>query len=356
LDSAPKISRYKHMRLKTNTYNFAKIPRVGQRISCNTYLNLSASRATMEHQDTERLIPSEASLATDGSQSADRPYVWWGVLGTIAFALLAIAIIVAIPAAILVPLVYFAQRSSAQRDCPATQTGCGFVGNSDLYGLGIRAGIYLQWISSIIVNHFLSSQIKNYAATNIVFGFAVCVALLILTLRGDCTYIAEVIVLMFMFWGGIYPLVDIAGTQASSPGLKYGWYLLGFPMYLFTCWFWIRLAAGSGYHYALTPCGTSFFLFKQVHQHHFVIASRFMAFFCFWAPWGTLIQGYMSRIFSRAGYPKLSTVVSLLTPVGIGVMIISSVRFGMQFMLWDILKFFGKEPKNMSESKILDQM
>lgn len=241
-------------------------------------------------------------------------------------------------------------------DCPAAQTRCGFAGNSDLYGLGIRVGIYLQWISSIIVNHFLSSQIKNYAATNIVFGFAICVALLILTFRDDCTYIAEVIVLMFMFWGGIYPLVEIAGTQASSSGLHYGWYFLGIPMYLFTCWFWIRLAAGSGYHYALTPCGTSFFLVGKVHQHHFIIASKFMAFFCFWAPWGTLVQYSMSRMFSRVGYSKLSNTVTWLTPVGIGMVVMVSARLAMEIMFWDIPKIFGKDLKNILESRILDQM
>lgn len=34
----------------------------------------------------------------------------------------------------------------------------GFMGNTDLYGLGIRTGVYLQWGSSLLANNFLSSS------------------------------------------------------------------------------------------------------------------------------------------------------------------------------------------------------
>lgn len=27
---------------------------------------------------------------------------------------------------------------------------CGFVGNSDFYGLGIRVGVFLQWLASLV--------------------------------------------------------------------------------------------------------------------------------------------------------------------------------------------------------------
>jgi hypothetical protein len=50
----------------------------------------------------------------------------------------------------------------------ATASVCGFSGNSDVYGLGVRLGTYLQWLSSIIALN-LSREEANF-----MYGMNVC--------------------------------------------------------------------------------------------------------------------------------------------------------------------------------------
>ena len=58
----------------------------------------------------------------------------------------------------------------------AQQACLGLQGNPDLYGLGIRIGIYLQWISSLLTNVFLPSSVSDSLDTNSIFLFAVFIA------------------------------------------------------------------------------------------------------------------------------------------------------------------------------------
>lgn len=55
---------------------------------------------------------------------------------------------------------------------------CGkdFEGNSDAHGLGIRIGVYLLWISSIIANPALPKARINFSQAHLVFSLAIIVA------------------------------------------------------------------------------------------------------------------------------------------------------------------------------------
>jgi hypothetical protein len=53
---------------------------------------------------------------------------------------------------------------------------CGFQGNPDLYGLGIRLGIYLQAIATILTNAFVSEAVSDYRDNNTIFLFALLIA------------------------------------------------------------------------------------------------------------------------------------------------------------------------------------
>lgn len=50
---------------------------------------------------------------------------------------------------------YGVRRHSSPEQCSDRYTDRGFVGNPDFYGLGIRIGIYLQWLGSLMANAFL---------------------------------------------------------------------------------------------------------------------------------------------------------------------------------------------------------
>src|SRR4051812_25170410 len=53
----------------------------------------------------------------------------------------------------------------------------GFEGNPDLYGLGIRVGVYLQWFSGIIAHSFHADSVPDLLGTNTIFLMALFTAL-----------------------------------------------------------------------------------------------------------------------------------------------------------------------------------
>ena len=78
----------------------------------------------------------------------------------------------------------------------------GFIGNQDLYGLGNRMGLYLQWITAFVVNNTLPYQRKPLRVIYLAYALAVAVATYALTLTGICTFTAEIEVLYWTYWGG----------------------------------------------------------------------------------------------------------------------------------------------------------
>ena len=53
----------------------------------------------------------------------------------------------------------------------------GFAGNSDLYGLRIRFGIYLQGVSSLLSNVLLPNGVSDSLDANSIFLFALFIAI-----------------------------------------------------------------------------------------------------------------------------------------------------------------------------------
>ena len=186
-------------------------------------------------------------------------------------------------------LVHFAENNhQVNSGCSERVSGIGFVGNADFYGLGIRLGVYLQWIAQFLANCFLSAEWKSILGASIVFALALTIAVLLLTFEHECTFTAEIIVILFIFWGGLIvsyygsPIVDhmrgplpdrrFVGTNAATaPPL-----LL---MQIFSLWFWIRLATAGEIDYAPTPGGTFYFLLDRVSARSKPPA-RFMIFLC----------------------------------------------------------------------------
>jgi hypothetical protein len=59
---------------------------------------------------------------------------------------------------------------------------CGFRGDENTYGLGIRIGVYLQWISSTIAYNFLPQEAVNMRIFNTSFQIANFAGLLYITI------------------------------------------------------------------------------------------------------------------------------------------------------------------------------
>lgn len=90
---------------------------------------------------------------------------------------------------------------------------CGFKGNSDIYGLGIRLGIYLQWITSKVAVYFHLEGSNDLSAAYFIFSIALQLALYVLTFQHD-TYTIEAVIIFYIYYGG---LLSVNGYRKRYP-------------------------------------------------------------------------------------------------------------------------------------------
>src|SRR5437762_10029993 len=88
---------------------------------------------------------------------------------------------IGLPAALLATLATIAQ--GAHRDpslctwrSPRRELAGGFVGNPDFYGLGIRLGVYMQWLASLIAYASLLRERRSLAAGYAIFSLSFAIA------------------------------------------------------------------------------------------------------------------------------------------------------------------------------------
>ena len=89
----------------------------------------------------------------------------------------------------------------------------GFRGNSDYYGIGIRIGLYLQWMALLLGNTFLPNVQKELKTIYLVFSVAICCATVITTFVRSCTFSIEIQILYWMYLGGY---VCVFGTSPEK--------------------------------------------------------------------------------------------------------------------------------------------
>lgn len=159
----------------------------------------------------------------------------------------------------------------------------GFIGNSDFYGLGIRLGIYLQWLASLIANPLLRGERASLAGAYLIFSLALAVAVLLLAFRRECAFTAEIIVILNIFWGGtllvMVPFVQLL-ADIRTTGLALALIPLVLSMLPVSTWFWLRLALYGEVDFVQTNGGTSFFLLARVTPNHLQGVSFLMAAVC----------------------------------------------------------------------------
>ena len=102
------------------------------------------------------------------------------------------------------------------------QTGpppsCVFDGNPDFYGLGIRIGIYLQWIIAYLANHFLREAVDSNLETNTIFLLALFIATAVTT-ADNTVQTAELVVLLHLCFGFLFSILSIWGHRTGSADL-----------------------------------------------------------------------------------------------------------------------------------------
>lgn len=103
---------------------------------------------------------------------------------------------------------------------------CGFVGDDNTYGLGIRIGIYFQWITSSIAYNFVPEEAVTMRGVNNCFQAAMFAGLLFITItKGPELYAVEAFMMLIFCMGGVCsgdnPEVGEAGKEKSK---KYAYF------------------------------------------------------------------------------------------------------------------------------------
>ena len=145
--------------------------------------------------------------------------------------------------------IYIRQASQSEQ--------CGFQGNSDLYGVGIRVGYYTQALAAWLANFFVLSEAKSLRPTNILFMFAIFIALIWISHTPSQTYAIEAFLLLQL----LLAIWFIAAKEKSRWSVKY-WPLspsqtiireaVAVGILTYNLWFWWR---GLDL-FRQTPCGT----------------------------------------------------------------------------------------------------
>lgn len=110
------------------------------------------------------------------------------------------------------------EYTSARRAAHATRLPhpiCGIDGNADFYGLGIRVGIYLQWISSLLANRYVPEAIRNLLITNTIFLLAVAIAAAQATATRDLRK-AESLALQHLCFGFLFTVLTVWGFRIRA--------------------------------------------------------------------------------------------------------------------------------------------
>jgi hypothetical protein len=157
-----------------------------------------------------------------------------------------------------------------------------------MYGLGLRLGIYLQWLACNLSLTFVAHPEKDLPDASLVYSFAIALAIVLVTFQDTCVYFVEAFMLINIAFGGTLQL-DLTKWEKGSwrrPALLL-FYLVVFP---YSCWFWRQ---GMQKHFRDTPCGTQLFLFGRISGGHVHIALN--VFFAI-SVISTVVIGYSSIV------------------------------------------------------------
>lgn len=183
------------------------------------------------------------------------------------------------------------------RAASADDTKCGYEGNSDIYGLGIRVGIYLQWFATWLSTAFVPEEMLGTTVANSIFLIAISVATLILCSSASANPVTDMFIMLTIFAVSVYFLYSISWLgrhfgpsstrnfdfEDSSAVGEFIKVVLAMCMASISIWFWFR-----GIHnFSATPCGSFTFVFAKLSifgrvRVMYQVFSCFSLFVCVW--------------------------------------------------------------------------
>jgi len=143
---------------------------------------------------------------------------------------------------------------------------CSFTGDDNTYGLGIRTGIYLQWLTSVIA--FTTGppgEIESIRGANNAFQIAMLAGLMYTTVS-RLPYAAEIYIELLLCMGGIcasagFPRTELAAGATTAGDLLR--LILTTSICAYGCWFTF---AGMDQHMTPPPpsCHVYIFFFSRL--------------------------------------------------------------------------------------------
>ena len=185
-----------------------------------------------------------------------------------------------------------------RQNAPRSTGRCVLIGNSDLYGLGIRLGVYFQLLSTLLANHFLPEALREAWDANSIFLISIFVAVLKSTVIVNNLTAPEAFVMLQMLFAVLIAVYHIGQSSkwvlfevctfflqgAVEPGL--GWaemvselgqaqsdvsqlgttmrQFLALAIASYNVWFWFP---GNEFLNIDRHCPSSMFLFARVDLH-----------------------------------------------------------------------------------------
>lgn len=130
---------------------------------------------------------------------------------------------------------------------------CGFVGDSDFYGFGIRLGSYFQWTATLLATIYLPGDVSPLRAINLIIQLSLFAGLVMLNKTSTLQTVEPMIIVWLMFGGlssltsrGFSPLRSLSGACRIA---------LYAAVSSYATWFWFVGVTEM----KPTPCGTVVF-------------------------------------------------------------------------------------------------
>ncbi|KAF8854981.1 hypothetical protein BDZ45DRAFT_24228 [Acephala macrosclerotiorum] len=104
------------------------------------------------------------------------------------------------------------------RDTLPASKQCGYSGNTEIYGLGIRLGLYLQWAAGFLAG--LLRKDASESAVEIQYShllFAMAIFLAVVTPDTSSTAPLDIVILFFMYFGGLLTVTFGVYPHAFNP-------------------------------------------------------------------------------------------------------------------------------------------
>lgn len=151
---------------------------------------------------------------------------------------------------------------------------CSFSGNSDFYGLGVRIGVYLQWLTSMGAAYFCLEGSGDYSETYLVFEVAIIIALYILTFSNHEAYVVEAVIMLYMLYGGFFAVTAVRGIRKPErrpPPQMWRFIVINSAVLCLTAyalWFWT--VGRNGVYFQSSVCrNPPVFLFARIRPADF---------------------------------------------------------------------------------------